>query len=199
MTNGSHDDAPDLVDELIADGDADHELVAKIADALAPASTAATGDIRRRLLERVQQGGRLHRFASEVAEILDIDEDKAKALLDGIDKPANWEGSPLPDVGLYHLEGGEKVQGAITGFIRIDNCGVFPEHDHSGAETVLIVQGRCRDTSMDRILKPGDIALMSPKDGFHEVTALPGPPLVYLAVVFEGITIDGKLYTAEEI
>jgi quercetin dioxygenase-like cupin family protein len=176
-----------LLRELVSDGAIDDELLAHIADAVG--TRAPDPSVKQRLFERVRAGGRLHRFADRVAEMLDIDVEGARGLLDGIDRPDNWEESPLPDVRLYHLDGGPKVQGAITGFVRIDSQGVFPEHDHTGPETVLIVQGRCRDTFDGRILGPGDVGRMAPDSGTHEVVALPGPPLVYLAVVFEGIRI----------
>lgn len=180
----------DVLDELVADGELDRDLLSDIAGALA--SRAADGAAKKRLLDRVKQGGRLHRFADTVAEMLDIDDATARTLLDGIDQRTSWEASPLDDVTLYHVEGGESVKGAITGFVRIPPGGVFPEHDHSGDEKVLIVQGHCRDTYDGRILAPGDIAGMSPSSGKHSVEALAGPPLVYLAVVFEGITVGGQ-------
>lgn len=180
-----------LLRELLDEGELDEELLGRIAGALGP-QAAPTADARRRLFETVSRGGRLHRFADRVAELLDVDVARARTLLDGIDDKDSWEASPLPNVRLYHVAGGSRVAGAITGFVRIPEGGVFPEHDHSGDETVLIVQGRCRDSHDGSILVPGDLARMTPSDGAHEVLALPGPALVYLAVVFEGIAIGGQ-------
>lgn len=195
MNDDGHDA---LLRELMADGDVDDELLGRIAGALG-ARPDPGSQARRRLLDTVRGGGRLHRFAEQVADLLDIDVARARALLDGIDENHNWEASPLPNVRLYHVAGGDKVRGAITGFVRIDEGGVFPEHDHSGDETVLIVQGHCRDSHDGSILSPGDLARMTPSDGSHEVLALPGPALVYLAVVFEGIGIGGQRFGPSEL
>ena len=181
-----------LLDELIAEGEIDHDLLAHIAGALA--TNAPAPAIKQRLLARMAEGGRLHRFAERVAEMLYTDEATARRYLDAIDDDDSWEESPLPDVRLFHVSGGEQVSGAITGFVRIPAGGLFPEHDHTGNETVLVVQGRCLDTHDGRILGPGDMARMAPGLGAHQVEALPGPPLVYLAVVFEGITIGEQKF-----
>ncbi len=198
----SHSDVPpsrgrkgerDLLQELIDDGDADAELLAEMASAF-QGSRPPPPELRARLLDEVGMGGRLHRFADDVARLLDVDVARARALLDGVDDRGVWEDSPLPDVRLYHVDGGERVRGAITGFVRIDAEGVFPDHEHAGDEAVLVVQGRCRDSRDGRVLGPGDIGRMRPVDGIHRVEALPGPPLIYLAVVFEGIAIGGQRF-----
>ncbi len=187
-----NDDERPLLGELVADGDVDHDLLSDIAGALDTGAPDVAQ--KRRLLDRVRKGGRLHRFADRVAEMLYIDEPTARKFLDGVDRPDNWDDSPFPKVRLYHVDGGPEVREAITGFVRVPSGECFPEHDHSGNESVLILQGRCRDSYDGRILGPGDQARMAPGLGTHEVEALAGPPLVYLAVVFEGIRIgDWKL------
>jgi quercetin dioxygenase-like cupin family protein len=183
-----------LLDELCGEGD-DEALLARLADLLP--RTPPDGSTRARLLTTVGRGGRLHRFAPEVARLLDITEERARALLDGVDDKKSWEASPLDNVTLYHVDGGPKTEGAITGFVRIDPGCVFPLHTHAGPETVLIVQGRCRDSRTGETLRPGDIGAVAPEDGAHEVLALPGPPLVYLAVVFTGIEVGDLKFTPE--
>jgi quercetin dioxygenase-like cupin family protein len=181
-------------DALLTEGE-DDALLARLADILPRSSP--DNETRSRLLATVGQGGRLHRFSAEVARLLDITEARARELLDGVDDKQSWEASALTGVTLFHVQGGPKTEGAITGFVRVETDGCFPMHTHSGPETVLIVQGRCRDSRDGAILRPGDIGTISPDEGAHEVLALPGPPLVYLAVVFTGIAVGDLVFTPE--
>ena len=134
--------------------------------------------------------GRLARFAAPVAKLLDVDDARAEALLDAIDDPASWSPNPLPGVTLYHFEGGEKVADCITGFTRIERGGAFPAHEHLGTEYVFVVQGRMRDAVSGEIFKPGDLSIMEPGTE-HHLEVLPGPELIYLVVIFEGISVMG--------
>ncbi|HHH29279.1 MAG TPA: cupin domain-containing protein [Polyangiaceae bacterium] len=177
--------APDpFVGEL---EDGDREVVAEIASLLEPVDPPTS--LRERLLSSTMQG-RLARFAAPVAKLLDVDDARAEALLDGIDDPASWSPSPVPGMVLYHFEGGEKVADCITGFTRIARGGAFPEHEHLGTEYVLVVQGRVRDGVSGEIYGPGDLSIMEAGTS-HDLEVLPGPALVYLVVIFDGIRLGG--------
>lgn len=186
----SHSDDRDaFLREMLEAGCSEEEL-AELAGVLAPLQP--TADLRKQLLASASAGGRLGRFAAQVATLLDVDEAEAARLLDGIDETASWSDSPLPGVGLYHLKGGPKVTGAITGFIKIERGGRFPHHSHLGDEQVLVVQGRCRDTASGEVFAPGDI-VQHGVDDEHELEVLAGPTFVYLAVVFGGLDIGGMV------
>ena len=89
--------------------------------------------------------GRFARFAAQVAELLDIDEGKANALLDGIAVPDNWYDSPIEPIRLYDLEGGPKVQAAIRGFVSMPAGSAFPEHEHLGTEHLVVPAAKKRN------------------------------------------------------
>lgn len=161
--------------------------LAEVATMLRPVAPPVA--LRARLMASLSKG-RLARFEGQVSKLLDIDTERAAELLDGIDEPTSFEPSPVPGVELYHVEGSEVVADAITGFVRIERGGIFPHHEHLGHEYVLVVQGAVRDTSSGEVFRPGDLATMTPGTA-HALEVLPGPAVVYLAVVFEGLGIGG--------
>lgn len=177
--------APDPFVEELADDDRD--AVADIAALLEP--TAPPASLRERLFASTARG-RLARFAAPVAKLLDVDETRAEELLEAIDDPASWSPNPLPGVTLYHFKGGDKVADCITGFTRIEREGAFPPHEHLGTEYVFVVQGRVRDAVSGDVYGPGDLSIMEPATS-HHLEVLPGPELIYLVVIFEGISVMG--------
>jgi quercetin dioxygenase-like cupin family protein len=187
MTLRQGNPSQDFMEELLDDGVHPDEL-ALCAELAIP--TPPPSSIRTRLLLSLEGGGRLHRFAARIAELLDTSEARAAELLDAIDEPASWEKAMWPGVELFHVPGGPRVEAAITGFVRVARGGVFPHHTHLGEETVFIVQGSCRDTHSGQVLRPGDVCVAGIGNP-HVVEAMPGPTLVYLAVVFGGVDVGG--------
>jgi quercetin dioxygenase-like cupin family protein len=179
-----------LVEMMAAGMNIEH--LADVAGSL-PAMPPSTM-LRQRLMKSLSVGGRLHRFATQTAELLDVTVERAMELLDGIDDSSVWERGPAEDVTLYHFSGGPAVAEAITGFVCVERGKAFPHHSHLGNEAVLILQGTCRDSADDSIYRPGDITRAT-TGAPHRVDVLPGPKLIYLAVVFGGIDIDGLILT----
>ena len=178
----------ELVDPFLAD--VSEEDVDRMASALERelAEVTPAPSLRDALLSMARTEGRFDRFAPVVAELLDVSEARATELLDGIARDEVWVDSPIPDVRLYHLEGGPKVAGAITGFVRMPQGAVFPEHQHLGDEAVLVVQGSFEDGVSGRVYRAGDVVRMAAETS-HDFRARPGPSLVYLVVLAEGLKI----------
>ncbi|MCA9665715.1 MAG: cupin domain-containing protein [Myxococcales bacterium] len=143
--------------------------------------------LRERVLASVGKTSRFSRFVARLAELISVTKDKAQALIDGIDEATSFEPSMVPGISLYHLEGGAAVANAIVGFIRIKPGVSFPHHTHLGEEIAYVVQGSYRDSS-GAIVRAGDEVRMDPETD-HELTALEGPDLIYLAVSYDGIRI----------
>lgn len=108
-------------------------------------------------------------------------------LLD-VDRDGAWEPGPSPSCLLLHVEGGARVRDAVTGFVRIEPGGDFPEHEHLGDEVVLVLQGAFRDG--DRVVAAGEVARM-PAGSAHALEADGDLPLLYLAVIQRGVVIGG--------
>ena len=133
--------------------------------------------------------GRFARFTARCAELLDIAAEKARALLEAADGPDGWIAG-LPGVSIFHLEGGPAVEGAITGFIRLEPGAVFAEHLHLGDEVNLVLQGGLQ-SSDGKVAWAGQ-ELAMPAGSRHTLSALPGAPLIYLGVSLQGIEMAGE-------
>lgn len=167
--------------------------LARLLAALEPEPLEAPADLRAQLQAEARHEGRFDRFREIVAELMDVDLPAADALLDGIGDPASWEASPLPQVSLYHLQGGPAVENAITGFVRIRAGDEFPEHVHLGDEEVLVIQGSFVDGVSGAIFRAGDRAQMRAGTR-HDFRVRPGPDLIYLVVLQEGLTIGDQRF-----
>lgn len=188
----------DILDAFLADAAVEGDLRALLeaveADLAAAEPGAGGADaLRERVLEGAAVEGRFDRFLAPVAELMDVDEGAARLLLDGIGRPDAFEPSPLPEVSLYHIEGGPKVEGAVTGFVRMPGGAIFPEHEHLGDEAVLVVQGSFEDGVSGQVHRPGELVRL-PAGTRHDFRARPGPDLVYLVVVQEGVKIGDLVF-----
>lgn len=177
--------SPDKAEDDLLDADGLAALTTLASLLEAPKVDRARRDA---LIASLSTAGRFDALAERVAGMLDIDADAAREMLDRAGLIENYEPSPFPGVRLAHVVGGPRVTDAITGFVRIEADAAFPDHDHLGAETVLIVQGSCLDMPSGNIYRSGDLVYGRPGE-VHTVIARPGPDLVYLAVLFEGLRV----------
>jgi quercetin dioxygenase-like cupin family protein len=149
--------------------------------------------LRDRVLDAARGESRLARFAGAVSELLDVGLDKAKELLERIDDPAAWS-LELPGIAFLWVEGGPRVASAVRGFVRVQAGVDFPDHEHLGQETTLVLQGGFEDVGRGRVFRPGDIDRM-PQGTSHAFRALPdGPDLLKLSVVQTGLRALGQEY-----
>ena len=176
----------DLVDPFLAElGEGD---VPSLVDALA-SEAKAPPSLRGELLAKLTHTGRFDRFIERVSELLDVDDRHAKSMLDAIHEEGSWHTGQLPGVHLYDVDGGPKVENAITGFVRMAQGTPFPDHEHMGQETALIVQGSAID-SRGELWRVGDVVVMEPGTD-HAFEARPGPDLLFLVIVQRGLKVGG--------
>lgn len=185
------DETPDDDSETAESADG----FAAFVELLEPSAPPAGG--RERLLAALRSEGRLSAYAARVAELLDVDATTAARMLDAAGTPAAYEPGPFPGVTLSHVEGGEAVRGAITGFVRIEGGASFPTHEHLGEETVLVVQGSMLDPETGRVFRAGDV-VRAARGTAHATVARPGPDLVYLAVLFDGLRVGDTEMRADD-
>jgi hypothetical protein len=148
-----------------------------------------------RIASSTQAPGRFYRFTDHVARLLDVAEDKARELLDRAADPSAFVAGLVPGMGLLNVQGGPAVAHAITGFIRLPSATQFPEHKHLGQESVLVMQGRIQDGA--DVAGPGDLITM-PAGSSHSFFVPPGPDLLYLAVVQDGIQVGDAIVTPDD-
>ncbi len=180
----------DLLDDQL-DGRLD-----TVADALAEIDRAevdgvASGVVagRARLLASLESTHRFDDLEASVAELLDVDQQVARQMLLDVDRASVWEEGPSASCALFHVDGGEKVRDAVTGFVRVVAGSGFPQHEHLGDETVLVLQGAFRDRD-GAIVSAGEIARM-PAGSAHSFEVEGDLPLLYLAIVQKGVVFDG--------
>lgn len=193
--SGGNDGRDAFVDEVLEQDAEALEELARLTDVLEPSEPSS--ELRDRILADATHTGRFHDHAGRLAHLLDVSVDGARDMLDGIDLAANWQSSPVPGVEVYHLDGGRAVQNAITGFIRVEAGGTFPDHEHLGEEIVLVLQGRYIDGVDGHEYGPGDEIHQQPGSR-HDFQVKPGPDLLYLAIVHDGMRIAGmELYPGD--
>lgn len=180
--------------ELAEAGVNEAEAIDALVDGLEPARLP--DGLRARILASVAAEPRFASFAEQVARLVDVTVERARALIAAIDDPASWGPSAVPLMQLYNFDGGPAVANAITGFIRMPSGSTFPLHEHVGDETVLVMQGSFRD-SRGQTFGPSEIA-SSPAGSAHSFTVESGPELIYLAVVQGGVRLDGETYGPDD-
>jgi len=182
----SAQDEEDLFAEL-----APSELEALVESAVASDDAdAASG--RKRLLEAARQTHRFEELVEAIAKAADLTPADVEPLLLKIDEPEAWDRGLHDAMHLLHFEGGPMTANAITGFVRIAPGHEFPMHDHVGEETVIILQGECRDHADGDLYGRGARIRSGP--GYeHGLTVTSDIPLIYLAVVQQGIVVGGQV------
>ena len=158
--------------------------------ALSLPRTVPAPEIRDRLLKSVAVTNRFESYAAAVAEIIDVGIDKAHDLLARIDDATSWMATQVEGVFSYDLPVGPAVANAVVGFVRIHPGHLFPDHEHMGDETMLVLQGSCADSG-GSIVRRGDLVRMS-RGSHHAFTALPGPDFIYLGVAQGGFLMFGE-------
>jgi quercetin dioxygenase-like cupin family protein len=101
----------------------------------------------RRIRRRVLKAADPDRFASRVAglaELFDLSEAEAKALLEGLNQAEGWEPGPVEGFSLRHGTRGPRLEGMYTGFVRLEPGTRFPHHKHLGREVMFVLEGGFR-------------------------------------------------------
>ncbi|MSP59577.1 MAG: hypothetical protein EXR72_04405 [Myxococcales bacterium] len=168
-------------------GAAESETFAALALALPP--LAPSPALRVRLEATLAAGGRVDPLLDRIGRFFDLTVEKARALLDSIDRATNWEPSGVPGVDLIHLQGGPAVAGADAGFVRLRAGMRFPRHRHLGEERVLVIQGQFTEDN-GTVVRRGDERVMA-TDSCHEYQAADQVDLIYALVLYEGVDVDG--------
>lgn len=174
--------------------DTRHELEVLALAASALPAVSAPSSVLGRVLHSTQQLHRFERYAVAVAELLDVSVDEAISKLDRLDQPGAWQPGLFAGMQLLHVTGGPSVANAVTGFVRIEAGKAFPDHEHLGNESILVLQGRCQDR--DQLFVPGDVVHM-PSGSSHSFQVCAGPDLLYLAVVQMGLRVGDLVLTAD--
>jgi hypothetical protein len=187
----SKSNEPDAFWRDVPDGtDADLGF-ACLSDTLAPVDPPAS--VRERILDAALPEERLARYADRITELLEVELAAARAVLARIDDPSAWF-DLLPGIALLPAPGGPSVQNALRGFVRVRAGVEFPEHEHLGAESVMIMQGYYADGVTGEVFGPGDVPLHAEHSQHSFRVLADGPDLLGLVVAQGGLRAHGQTF-----
>jgi quercetin dioxygenase-like cupin family protein len=171
---------------------ADYRLSADALVTLATAlpKTVPSPGVRARLLKSVSTTNRFEMFAAQVSALIDLGVDKAREIVGRIDDATAWMATQATGVFSYDLPVGPAVADAVVGFVRVKPGCVFPDHEHMGDESMLVVQG-CAIDSNGLVMRRGDLIRLPPHSN-HDFTAQPGPDFIYLGIAKNGFMLFGE-------
>jgi len=159
--------------------------LAQLADA--PPAPRLPRGLKGSLLQAVSLMDRLAWLGDALASLVDCSRSRALMLLRLVDEGGRW--APLFEgCELLHLRGGPATRGADVGFVRLQPGVSFPNHNHTGEERVLVLQGSYVD-STGEVVTAGRL-VHAAEGTAHGLQAGPDEALVY-AVVTWGVEIPG--------
>jgi hypothetical protein len=169
------------------------DVAARLAESLA--AEAPPPALRGRLRARLDSPEeRWAPFTGRLASMFDLSYERVRSLLVEIADPARWSPGLIPGMRLFHLEGGPRVAHADNGFALLDAGLSFPEHEHLGSETGIILDGAYRDDA-GQVFQAGDIHTM-PAESRHAYTVVRGP-LLFAVSLERGLVIGGREFLVE--
>lgn len=142
-----------------------------------------------RLWKRLDAVSRFEPLVPTVAALLRVDEASARAELDALDAPGGWREGVLPGTTMKTVETDEPDMGIL--WLKMPPGMAFPEHEHLGEETVLVVQGRYLDDE-GRLHPPGSVLREGPDTAHGFQIAADGPEFICLAIVHRGVRVGGN-------
>jgi len=145
-------------------------------------------EVKERLLASVG-GGRYERFATRIGDLFDVGLDRARELLALIERAVSWD-RQIPGIELVHFEGGAAAAAADCGFIRIAPGAVFPLHTHVREESAIILAGRVRDVTHDRVYSAGDEYVMDAGSS-HQLACESNEACMFAVRASGGIRVGG--------
>ncbi|MDX2012466.1 MAG: cupin domain-containing protein [Myxococcaceae bacterium] len=126
-------------------------------------------------------GRRFEHLVPKVAELFDVDEAAARALVESIDGAEGWGEGPAPGVMLLPVAAGPRCDGFMTALVRLEPGAQLPFHRHADRERVLVLEGGYRDDQSGSEFWRGELDVR--EDGSsHSFTALEGVPCICASV-----------------
>ncbi len=168
-----------------------------ISDAVAPESISPPSDIRSRLLEDVSKLAPYSLYHDAMAKILLGSTEALEKEMKAMPHPRSWVDGPIPRCRLYPCAANAAPRDAIRTLVLMESGSHFPDHEHLGDETVLILQGSMLKED-GQVSRPGDVLHMA-KGTTHAFDVPEGLDLIYLAVVERGLQIGDLLVTPDSL
>jgi anti-sigma factor ChrR (cupin superfamily) len=100
-----------------------------------------------------------------------------------VEQPDAWAPFLIEGLEMIPVTAGPKCAGAIATLVRLQPGVRFPEHNHIGEETMLLLDGGFCETDGGEEAWRGDEMFRGDGTG-HAFVALPGVPCIAAAVIF---------------
>lgn len=121
-------------------------------------------------------------FYHRIAELFDMPEEDVVSELRRLALPDAWRFAGLPGVRNMVVQAGPRNAGAETLFARFAPGTRFPQHRHTGIETVLVLEGEYEDTT-GLVHRAGELRTW-PAGTNHGFRVSTSGPCVIASVVF---------------
>jgi len=136
------------------------EVVHRLPEALPYAKSSAA--LRARLLEETSRPPeRYAPFTRLLSELYDLPRGEVRQLLERSADPRAWKRSGLPGIAKLPVRAGSLCRDAQAYLVKFAAGVRFPEHQHDGLETVLIMAGSYTESS-GKQYGTGDVHSMEP-------------------------------------
>jgi len=136
------------------------DLVHRLPEALPQVGGPA--GLRARLLDETSRAPeRYAPFTRTLSELYELPREAIRELLQRSADPNAWKRSGLPGIKKLQVQSGASRRGAQTYLVKFQAGVRFPEHQHDGLETVLIMAGSYTESS-GKQYSTGDIHVMEP-------------------------------------
>jgi quercetin dioxygenase-like cupin family protein len=168
-----------------------------LSDAVAPQQITPPSNLRSRLLADISQIAPYSIYHDEMAKILRGSKEALEKELKTMPHPRTWVDGPIPQCRLFPCVADAAPRDAIRTLVLMESGSHFPEHEHLGDETILILQGSLLHQD-GKVSRPGEV-LHKAKGTSHAFDVPEGLDLIYLAVVDRGIQIGDLLVSADVI
>lgn len=126
-------------------------------------------------------GRRFEHLVPKLAELFDVDEAAANALVESIDGGDGWGEGPGPGITMLPVAAGPRCEGFITVLLRVEPGAQLGLHRHADRERVLVLEGGYRDDPSGAEFWRGELDVREAGSS-HSFTALEGVPCICASV-----------------
>jgi len=140
--------------------------------------------LKQRLFDTLASSNPVTSYIKRFMDLFDLDKLAAENIFENITDSARqaFYSCGIPNVSLFYFNGGKRVAHNTCGIVRIKAGKIFPAHEHTGKEHILVLQGQALDTDGQKYY-PGDV-VFSDVGSSHAIRVTSDDDLIF-AVTLE--------------
>lgn len=185
---GARPDVP-TSQPVTPDGEALAVVVAPLAGLVEPVAPSA--GLKRRVLASIAAATRLEGMRERLGALTGLDDAALTELLRAAEDPAGpgWTDGPGPGIRWYLFRAGAARDSAPSALVFCEPGVTFPEHDHTGHEWALVLDGGAHDSSGGE-WSLGDVVEYDANTRHSFTTG--DAPLLAAVVAERGVVLPGR-------